>query len=74
MSNLLGDRAQRPFTSKEPVSLADKQAVTGPSFRFRLERVRAVREQKVDEGRLGVQAVAEHHVNGARIRGEHARQ
>ena len=46
MSALLGDRAQRSLTSKEPPPRADKQAVTGPSFRFRLERVRAVRERK----------------------------
>ena len=46
MSVLLGDRAQRSCTTKEPPPRADKQAVTGPSFRFRLERVRAVRERK----------------------------
>jgi flagellar export protein FliJ len=32
--------------AKERPPAADKQAVTGPSFRFRLERVRAVRERK----------------------------
>jgi hypothetical protein len=37
-------------------------------------RVFAVREQQVEDGRLGVQAVAEHHVKGARIRGARARQ
>lgn len=46
MGTLLGDLAQRALTSKERSSDADKQAVTGPSFRFRLERVRAVRERK----------------------------
>lgn len=42
----LRDRAQLPFTAKGPASEADKRAVTGPSFRFRLERVRNVRERK----------------------------
>ena len=32
--------------AKERARAADNQAVTGPSFRFRLERVRAVRERK----------------------------
>jgi flagellar FliJ protein len=32
--------------AKEPRLRADYSAVTGPSFRFRLERVRAVRERK----------------------------
>jgi len=42
----LGDRAQRVLTAKGRARQADKGAVTGPSFRFRLERVRAVRERK----------------------------
>jgi flagellar protein FliJ len=40
------DRDQRRATAKEATSRVDKQAVSGPSFRFRLERVRAVRERK----------------------------
>jgi flagellar protein FliJ len=40
------DRDQPARTAKEPVGRVDKQAVSGPSFRFRLERVRAVRERK----------------------------
>jgi flagellar FliJ protein len=35
-----------PGSAKERSAGADKQAVTGPSFRFRLERVRAVRERR----------------------------
>jgi flagellar export protein FliJ len=42
----LKDRAQHRTATKEPGCGVDKQAVTGPSFRFRLERVRAVRERK----------------------------
>ena len=38
------------------------------------QRVLVVREQQVEERRLGGPAVAQHHINGARIRGEHARQ
>jgi flagellar export protein FliJ len=33
-------------SAKEHPSAADKRAVNGPSFRFRLERVRALRERK----------------------------
>jgi flagellar export protein FliJ len=40
------DRDQPARTAKEVTSRVDKQAVSGPSFRFRLERVRAVRERK----------------------------
>jgi flagellar FliJ protein len=40
------DRDQQHLRSKERSWDADKQAVTGTSFRFRLERVRAVRERK----------------------------
>jgi flagellar protein FliJ len=43
---LLPVRAQQASTAKEPRDRVDKQAVTGPSFRFRLERVRAVRERR----------------------------
>ena len=32
--------------AQDPQAASDNQAVTGPSFRFRLERVRAVRERK----------------------------
>lgn len=42
----MGDRAQPRMSAKGPPATVDKQAVTGPSFRFRLERVRAVRERK----------------------------
>jgi flagellar export protein FliJ len=42
----MGDLAQRAAGAKEAGRHADKRAVTGPSFRFRLERVRAVRERK----------------------------
>jgi flagellar protein FliJ len=40
------DRDQPAGTAKEATRRVDKQAVSGPSFRFRLERVRAVRERK----------------------------
>ncbi len=46
MSTPLRDPAQHPPRAKERPWKADKQAVTGTSFRFRLERVRAVRERK----------------------------
>ncbi len=46
MESPLGDRAQPPFTTKGRPLGADKRDVTGPSFRFRLERVRSVRERK----------------------------
>jgi len=42
----LGDLAQLAARAKGIAPEADKRAVTGPSFRFRLERVRAVRERK----------------------------
>jgi flagellar export protein FliJ len=42
----MGDLDQLATGAKEPSLRVDKQAVTGPSFRFRLERVRAVRERK----------------------------
>src|SRR5271155_232331 len=32
--------------AQDPAAPSDNQAVTGPAFRFRLERVRAVRERK----------------------------
>jgi flagellar protein FliJ len=43
--DVLGDRDQPLSGPKERIRVVDKQAVTGPSFRFRLERVRAVRER-----------------------------
>ncbi|HEX4438282.1 MAG TPA: flagellar export protein FliJ [Solirubrobacteraceae bacterium] len=42
----MADRDQLGRTAKEAAGRVDKQAVSGPSFRFRLERVRAVRERK----------------------------
>lgn len=42
----LRDPAQLALTTKGWGLQADKRAVTGPSFRFRLERVRVVRERK----------------------------
>jgi|GEM_PF-925624 len=42
----MGVFAQRAVRAKAAASRADKQAVTGPSFRFRLERVRTVRARK----------------------------
>src|SRR3979411_294704 len=42
----MGDLAQRVTGAKEAARRADKRAVPGPWFRFRLERVRAVRERK----------------------------
>jgi flagellar FliJ protein len=39
------DRDQLARAAKEAAGRVDKQAVSGPSFRFRLERVRAVRER-----------------------------
>jgi flagellar export protein FliJ len=42
----MADCDQRGRTAKEAANQVDKQAVSGPSFRFRLERVRAVRERK----------------------------
>jgi flagellar export protein FliJ len=37
--------------AKEPPAPSDHRAVTGPSFRFRLERVRALRERREDLAR-----------------------
>src|SRR6201992_3848277 len=42
----MGDRGQLARAAKEATGRVDNQAVSGPSFRFRLERVRAVRERK----------------------------